>query len=112
MLPILRTDAFAADLDQQIHWYLEETGLDEIVAAELVRRFAAAVEETLEFLARTPGAGRPRAVRFSDLAGYRGFNVFEPFGRFRVYYRVIGEELHAERLLEGHRLAASDDRQA
>jgi len=67
------------------------------------------VEETLEFLSRTPGAGRPRAVRFSDLKGYRGFNVFEPFGRFRIYYRVMGGELHAERLLEGHQLAASDN---
>ena len=110
MLPLVRTDLFVADVDEQIHWYLEETGLDEIFAAELAQRFAAAVEETLEFLARTPGAGRPRAVRFPDLTGYRGFNVFEPFGRFRIYYRVIGEELHAERLLEGHRLAASDDR--
>jgi plasmid stabilization system protein ParE len=110
MLPIFKTDAFVGDVDHQIHWYLEETGLDALLAAELAQRFAAAVEETLEFLARTPGAGRPRAVRFSDLPGYRGFNVFEPFGRFRIYYRVLGEELHAERLLEGHRLAASDDR--
>ena len=110
MLPIFRTDVFAADVDEQIDWFLEETGLDEIFAAELAQRFAAAVEETLEFLAQAPLAGRPRSVRFSDLTGYRGFNVFEPFGRFRIYYRVIGEELHAERLLEGHRLAASDER--
>lgn len=110
MLPIVRTEAFAADVARQIRWYLEETALDDIFAAELAQRFAAAVEETLEFLARTPGAGRPRAARFSDLPGYRGFNVFTPFGRFRIYYRVMGGELHAERLLEGHRLAASDDR--
>jgi hypothetical protein len=80
------------------------------MAVELAFRFAAAVEETLEFLSRFSEAGRPRAVRFSDLPGYRGLNVFEPFGRFRIYYRVIGKELHAERLLEGHRLAASDNR--
>ncbi len=110
MLDIVRTQVFVADVDRQIHWYLEETGLEEVFAAELAQRFAAAVEQTLEFLARVPGAGRPRAVRFSDLRGYRGFNLFEPFGRFRVYYRVVGDELHAERLLEGHRLAASDDR--
>jgi len=30
-----------------------------VFAAELAQRFAAAVEETLEFFARTPGAGRP-----------------------------------------------------
>ena len=110
MLRLVRTELFVMDVAQQIGWYLEETGLDEIFAAELARRFAAAVDETLELLARTPGAGRPRAARFSDLKGYRGFNVFEPFGRFRIYYRVMGKELHAERLLEGHRLAASDDR--
>jgi len=89
MLPIVRTDLFVADVDDLIHWYLEETGLDDIMAAELAQRFAAAVDETLEFLARTPGAGRPRAVRFSDLTGYRGFHVLEPFGRFRIYYRLI-----------------------
>jgi plasmid stabilization system protein ParE len=110
MLAIFRTDAFAADVERQVHWYLTETDLDEVPALELAQRFAVAVEETLEFLSRFPGAGRVRAVRFYDLIGYRGLNVFEPFGRFRIYYRVIGEELHAERLLEGHRLAASDDR--
>jgi catechol 2,3-dioxygenase-like lactoylglutathione lyase family enzyme len=110
MLRIVRTALFVTDVAQQIHWYLEETGLDEVSSAELAQRFAAAVEETLEFLSRTPGAGRHRAARFSDLRGYRGFNLFEPFGRFRIYYRVIAQELHAERLLEGHRLAASDDR--
>jgi hypothetical protein len=110
MLRVFRTEAFVADFDRHIDWYLQEIDLDEIFSAELAQRFAAAVEETLEFLARTPRAGRPRAVRFSDLTGYRGLNVFKPFGRFRVYYRIIGQELHAERLLEGHRLAASDDR--
>jgi len=64
MLPIVRTDLFVADVDQQIHWYLEETGLDAILAAELAQRFATAVDETLLFLARTPAAGRPRVVRF------------------------------------------------
>ena len=110
MLAIFRTDEFVADVAHQIRWYLDETNLDDVFAAELAQSFAAAVEMTLEFLARNPAAGRPRAVRFADLPGYRGFNVFNPFGRFRVYYRVIGEELHVERLLEGHRLAASDDR--
>jgi plasmid stabilization system protein ParE len=110
MLSVFRTEAFADDVEHQVRWYLNETDLDELTAIELAHRFAAAVEETLEFLARFPGAGRPRAARFSDLVGYRGLNVFEPFGRFRVYYRVIGDELHAERLLEGHRLTASDDR--
>jgi hypothetical protein len=110
MLAIFRTEDFAEDVARQINWYLSETGLDELAAVELAQRFAAAVEETLEFLSRFPEAGRARCVRFSDLKGYRGLNIFEPFGRFRIYYRVIGEALHAERLLEGHRLAASDDR--
>jgi plasmid stabilization system protein ParE len=109
MLRILRTETFVADFDRQVDWYLTESGLDDIFAAELAQRFAATVEETLEFLARNPGAGRPRVVRFSDLKGYRGWNLFKPFGRFRIYYRVIGKEFHAERLLEGHLLAASDD---
>ena len=110
MLVVVKTEDFRADVRQQIRWYLDEAALDDVLAAELVDRFSSAIEDTLEFLARTPGAGRPRAVRFADLRGYRGYNVFEPFGRFRIYYRVIGKELHAERLLEGHRLAASDNR--
>ena len=110
MLIVFRTEAFAEDVAHQIDWYLHETGLDEPTAIELAHRFATAVEETLEFLARFPEAGRPRAVRVSDLSGYRSLNVFEPFGRFRVYYCIPGKELHAERLLEGHRLAASDHR--
>ena len=110
MLPIFRTEEFAEDVSRQIDWYLAETGLDEPAAVELAQRFATAVEETLEFLSRFPHAGRARCVRFSDLKGYRGLNVFEPFGRFRIYYRILGEALHAERMLEGHRLSASDDR--
>jgi plasmid stabilization system protein ParE len=110
MLAVFRTEAFVADVTHQIDRYLHETDLDEPAAVELAQRFASAVEGTLESLARFPEAGRPRAVRFSDLVGYRGLNVLEPFGRFRVYYRILGAELHAERLLEGHHLAASDDR--
>ncbi len=52
MLPIFRTEIFAADVEHQIHWYLTETDLDEVMAVELAHRFAAAVEETLEFLSR------------------------------------------------------------
>jgi hypothetical protein len=44
MLPIVRTDLFVVDVEKQIRWYLDETGLEEIFAAELARRFAAAVE--------------------------------------------------------------------
>ena len=44
MLPIFRTEMFATDVDRQIHWYLTETGLDEVAAVELAQRFAAAVE--------------------------------------------------------------------
>jgi hypothetical protein len=110
MLAIVETKDFRDDVHQQIHWYLHEASLDDVLAIELVERFSGAIEDTLEFLAHTPGAGRPRVVRFSDLTGYRGHRVFEPFGRFRIYYRILGKELHAERLLEGHRLAASDNR--
>jgi len=66
MLTVFRTEAFVADMAHQVRWYLDETGLDEPMASELAQRFASAVEETLEFLARFPQAGRPRAVRFSD----------------------------------------------
>ncbi len=47
MLRIVRTEVFVADVDDQIHWYLEETGLEEIFAVELTQRFAAAVERNI-----------------------------------------------------------------
>jgi hypothetical protein len=31
-LPVFRTEAFLADVDHQIHWYLNETDLDEVMA--------------------------------------------------------------------------------
>jgi len=69
------------------------------------------VEITLQLLARHPEIGQPRVAQFSDLTGYRGHNLAAPFGRFRIYYRLIKDkELHVERLLEGHQLAASDYR--
>jgi hypothetical protein len=71
MLPTFRTEIFVEDVSLQIGWYLEETE-DPVFAAELAQNFAAAVEETIEFLARNPFAGRPRAARFTDLRGYRG----------------------------------------
>ena len=46
MLRVIRTAVFLSDLDHQIAWYLDETDLDEVFAAELALRFAAAVEET------------------------------------------------------------------
>jgi RHS repeat-associated protein len=37
MLPIVKTDLFVVDVEKQIRWYLDETGLDEIFAAELAQ---------------------------------------------------------------------------
>ncbi len=66
MLPIFRTDLFVSDLERQISWYLRETELDEIFAAELAQRFAAAVEETLEYLSQTDSPDNPTSLGSSS----------------------------------------------
>ena len=43
----------------------------------------------------TPEPGAPEQCVFRTSKRYRGYRVFEPFGRFRIYYRVLGKELHA-----------------
>jgi hypothetical protein len=75
---------------------------------ELADEFLEAVEETLCYLANNPLAGRPRCVRFSDLQGFRSWRVDRPFNRFAIFYRVEGDTVFAERLLEGHRLLAAN----
>ena len=64
MLTVVKTEDFSTDVRQQIRWYLYHAALDDVLAAEVVDRFTSAIEDTLEFLARTPGAGRRRAARF------------------------------------------------
>jgi plasmid stabilization system protein ParE len=105
---IRRAGQFDADLEHQFRWYLLETGLDPAPAVELAERFADAVTRTLDSLGRTPHAGRPRFVTFSELPGIRSWRLEQPFHRFLIFYRVEGTTIFAERLLEGHRRLASD----
>ena len=84
-----------------------ETDLDPVDALALATRFADAVDAALEFLRRNPEIGRRRFRTYPELAETRSWQVRKPFSRFMIFYRLHGEILFAERLLESHsRLAA------
>jgi hypothetical protein len=98
-----RAERFDIDIQRQFRWYLLETGLDPVDGLALGTRFIDAVEATLDMLRANPGLGRRRFVAFPDLVGMRSWRVRNPFKRFLVFYRVQGDNLFAERLLEAHR---------
>ena len=99
---IRRSESFDSDLERQFRWYLLQTGLDAVPAFELADRFAKAVDDTLDFLAENPRAGRSRFRASPDLPGIRSWRLQKPFHRFLIFYHQEGAELLAERLLEGH----------
>ena len=106
-MTVQRSERFDADLERQFRWYLLEADLDPVDALELATRFAEAVEVALESLRRSPEMGRRRFATYPDLSGTRSWPVPKPFHRFIIFYRIEGDILSAERLLEGHiRLAA------
>jgi len=101
-MTVQRSERFDTDVERQFRWYLLETDLDPVEALALASRFAEAVDETLEFLGRNPEIGRRRLRTYVEIAGTRSWRVGKPFQRFVIFYRLEGEMLLAERLLEGH----------
>jgi plasmid stabilization system protein ParE len=107
-LALEHSEDFLSDLEQQFDWYIHESKLDLADAVEVAQKFKLAVLDTLEFLLRHPGAGRPRFPQFTDLQGTRSWRVNPPFDRFLIYYHLQGETLFIDRLIEGHRRIAGD----
>src|SRR5215471_4269080 len=105
---LCKAERFLEDAEYYYRWYLTRPDLLPDIAVDLADEFLEAVEETLFYLANNPLAGRPRCVRFSDLQGFRSWRVDRPFNRFAIFYRIEGDTVFAERLLEGHRLLAAD----
>jgi plasmid stabilization system protein ParE len=101
-MTIQRSARFDTDLERQFRWYLLEVGLDPVYALALATRFAEAVEAALEALLRNPEIGRRRFETYPDLAGTRSWRLRRPFHRFIIFYRIEGDVLAAERLLEAH----------
>ncbi len=101
------TELFGLDREHQFRWYLTETHLDPEPALELAKRFARAVDHTLDLISRTPAIGRRRFPMWAD-AQLRSFPVRRPFNRFLVFYRIESQMVKAIRLLEGHRKRAAD----
>ena len=107
---VRRSERFDADLERQFRWYLLETGLDAPNALALARCFAEAVDSALSLLGRNPEVGPRRFRTYPELAGTRSWRISKPFDRFIIFYRVEGDIVSAERLLEGSsRLAGGRD---
>ena len=96
-LPIHRADWFNEDFDRQFRWYLKKAG--EAVA----EGYLAAVESTVEELARHPEMGRLRRFRHPELQGIRSFRVARPFHRHVLFYRCEEGMLSVERVMLGAR---------
>jgi plasmid stabilization system protein ParE len=105
---IQRSERFDTDLERQFRWYLVETDLAAPDALMLATRFAEAVETTLAILMKNPEIGRRRFVKHPNLVGIRSWRIRKPFHRFMLFYRIEGEVLFAERLLEGHSQLAGE----
>jgi hypothetical protein len=101
-MTVWRSERFDTDVERQFRWYLLETDLDPVDALALGTRFAEAVDSALEVLRENPEIGRQRFGDFPGLTGVRSWRVMKPFHRFIIFYRIEGETLFAERLLEGH----------
>jgi len=107
-LALVQSEDFFLDVEQQFDWYVHESKLDLADAIELAQKFKIAILDTLEFLVRHPGAGRPRFPQFTDLQGTRSWRVNRPFDRFLIYYHIQEDTLFVDRLIEGHRRIAGD----
>lgn len=96
-LNVRYSERFEIDVCLQADWYVEQGASDKAV------KFAQAVEQTLALLARHPFIGANCGYDEPELGDLRIFLVERPFRRFLILYRVKDSELHAFRIVEGHR---------
>lgn len=96
-LNLQRADAFVCDFERQARWYAHKAG--ELVA----RRYACALNATLDLLREQPGIGRIRRFSHPKLKGIRSFRMNPPFNLHLIFYRYDAVMLHAERVMHGAR---------
>lgn len=96
-LSLQRAEAFVGDFDRQARWYVAHAG--ELVA----RRYAAALQATLNLLCEHPDIGRMRHFRHPKLKGIRSYRVNPPFNLHLIFYRHDAATLYAERVMHGAR---------
>ncbi len=96
-LAIRQADWFIEDFDRQLRWYHKKAG------ATVAEGYLAAVQNTIEDLARQPELGRLRRFRHPLLQGMRSFRVGRPFHRHILFYRCEGDALIVERVMHGAR---------
>src|SRR5277367_4583288 len=98
MIRVVRqADLFWADMLKQVDWYREKAG------PEVAEGYVNAVEATLRTLAKTPGLGRLRFLRWRELAGIRSWPVQRPYHRHLIFYRFDDKTITAERAIHGAR---------
>ena len=96
-LELHRAEFFLRDFDLQFARYLVEAG------EPVAERYFAALEATLEQLARHPGLGRIRRFDHPLLKGIRSYRVNPPFHKHLIFYRHTATRLFAERIVHGAR---------
>ena len=96
-LALHRAEFFLRDFDLQFGRYLVEA--NETVA----ERYFAALEATLEQLARHPGLGRVRRFDHPLLKDIRSYRVNPPFHKHLIFYRHNATTLFSERVVHGAR---------
>jgi len=92
-----RSDAFVADFEQQVRWYVEKAG------ESVARRYLGALDATLNLLRERPAIGRRRRFRHPMLKGLRSLRVNPPFHLHLIFYRYDSATLYAERVMHGAR---------
>jgi len=96
-LALHRAEFFLRDFDIQFGRYLVEA------SESVAEGYFAALEDTLEQLARHPGLGRIRRFDHPLLAGIRSYRVNPPFNKHLLFYRHNATTLFAERVVHGAR---------
>ena len=96
-LAIEKAEFFKQDYAKRFTWYVDEAG------PEIARRFQAALDQSLNQLARQPDLGRVRHFRNPRLQGLRSLPVERPFNRILIFYRASGNVLQAVRLMHSAR---------
>ncbi len=80
---LIRREGFVSAVGEGILWYASQQEHEPEAAELLAKRFAAAVDLTIEKISRRPESG----VIWKHRPGYRFVLVKKPFDRWLVFYR-------------------------
>ena len=90
-----RSVEFWEDYGHRLRWYFGEGG------EPLAKRFAQALDVTLERISLEPTLGRKRRFRHPVLQGLRSLALEKPFENLLLFYRFENGVLEIWRLMHG-----------